>query len=225
MPLPEGYLPRKNDVLLLLGTVKHDVDPGETDVHLRVSGDWDTRIVKLEAVVGVRRRTWRESENVRIRNAPRIFGKIIAANDDYVWLALDEKSERTKGKAPTIIVHCNELEPHDGSAPTQPVKVDLLDARGASMVLSPAEVATIADMADFHADDPDAPLDQNAIESLRAKFSPHRRLPSGALPVPLGDTGLPGAPHATEAADLGEDDDGASPQENLGREDPSPVRP
>lgn len=108
MPLPEGYRPRKGDVLVVHMAVDY---VGDTYLKLKAvhpDGDWqESHYFKPEVVVGVKRRRWEESEEVRLRERPRVFGKVIATHDDLVWLDLDDESDL----GPALVVHCNELEP------------------------------------------------------------------------------------------------------------------
>lgn len=162
MSLPDGYLPRKDDVLILHATVKYDYDPAEGK---EVWIDSDGPFTPLDKFVGIKRRTWKSGETVRHRNVEHCFGEVIATCDDMVWVKLGENSKHGKkfSQGPLATFHCNEIE-----------------------LLYPGRAADVPEA---------API----IEP-------------------------PNFPQAMEAADLGEDDDGASPQEDLGRDDPGPLR-
>jgi hypothetical protein len=115
MPLPEGYLPREGDVLVLHGTVKFDYDPGEEKVWIRLMDHWEDDRIPISSVVGVHCRKWEQGEQVRHRNVEHCFGEIVATCDDMVWVKLAADSKRGKkfsaGQLATF--HCNELEPDE----------------------------------------------------------------------------------------------------------------
>jgi hypothetical protein len=124
MPLPEGYLPREGDVLVLHGRVKYDVErqaadhdeDGKLTVWVRLLSDFRDCRVPLETVVGVHRRKWDAGAKVRTRADHAVFGEIVAVHEDAVWLQLDGASKRpgnrpTKHPQSLLTLHCNEIEP------------------------------------------------------------------------------------------------------------------
>lgn len=111
MTIPSGYLPREGDVLVLLATVKFDVEPGDTGIHVKINGHYERLMLKPSDFVGLRRRTWRAGEVARSRNDPTIFGEVICISGDGVWLKLDPQANRKGATHGHRTVHCNELEP------------------------------------------------------------------------------------------------------------------
>lgn len=96
MPLPEGYLPRKGDVLVLHGVVKYDVVRELADydedqklvVWVRLLGDFQDRRVTLDTVVGVAVRNWEAGEKVRLCRAPSVTAEVVSMTDDVVLARL-----------------------------------------------------------------------------------------------------------------------------------------
>jgi hypothetical protein len=120
MPFPEGYLPREGDVLVLHGRVKFDWDleedkPERAIVWIDVEGHDGRHAIRvaLSCIVGIKRRTWKPGEAVCVRNAGGIFGNVVSTSGDYVWVALDDNSEKPRhaGTSGHATVHCNEIEP------------------------------------------------------------------------------------------------------------------
>jgi hypothetical protein len=115
MALPEGYLPRKGDVLTIRATVKHDVDPGEDTVYVSFR-KYDDTSVDLAAVVGIFCRHWVAGEKVRLISDNEILGQIIATDDTSVWVKLSED-----GSFKTFNANQIELD----AAPQPPEKSDV----------------------------------------------------------------------------------------------------
>jgi hypothetical protein len=92
MPLPEGYLPREGDVLVIHGTVKHDVDPGEKSVFVTFKKYGSAESVDLKNVVGLHCRRWDKGDKVT-RLQPFIgtytgwpaVGEVLAVHEETVW--------------------------------------------------------------------------------------------------------------------------------------------
>jgi hypothetical protein len=122
MPLPEGYLPREGDVLVLHGTVKYDVAPDEKRVHIKLDGDHGPRVLLLETIIGIRRRTWKEDEKVRHRNLTGVFGHVVAMAGDRVWIKLAPKSAQRRSHGGFMTVHCNEIEIDPIATGLQPLR-------------------------------------------------------------------------------------------------------
>lgn len=122
MPLPEGYTPRKGDILVVHMAVDY---VGETLLKLKAvhpDDKWtEGHYFKPEIIVAVKRRTWEVDERVRSRNEPQQVGTVVSMHDDFVWVALDgvngPKGHRT--------FHCNEIEPL-----LPPATVDVLHEEG-----------------------------------------------------------------------------------------------
>lgn len=116
MSLPEGYLPREGDVLVLHVAVKYDVDPGEKNVFVIIPPNkHNMEFVPLESFVGVKRRQWKEGAKVRHRDISGMFGEVVAMSGDYVWIQLG-----TTGGF--ITAHCNEIEIDPIATGLQPLR-------------------------------------------------------------------------------------------------------
>lgn len=99
MPLPEGYLPREGDVVVLHAVVKWDVKPSEDaddsdgllKVFVRPIGGYTDHRVPVNTLVGVHSRRFAEGERVRvIGDGPVAQGVVISTHEDVVWMKLDE---------------------------------------------------------------------------------------------------------------------------------------
>lgn len=88
MSLPEGYRPREGDVLVLHGTARFDVDPGDDEVHVQIDGDFASRIIPLNKVVGIHCRHWQIGDRVRL-NDDAEARTVLAVHDDLVWTKAD----------------------------------------------------------------------------------------------------------------------------------------
>lgn len=120
MPLPNGYLPREGDVLVIHARVKFDVDPEDRGVHLAFA--YQNLVIDLDKIVGIALRTWKPSEKVRHRNIDNLRGEVSAICGDKVWVKLAEGSRRMKPSPNGFLtVHCNELEPDGPPADTSPI--------------------------------------------------------------------------------------------------------
>ncbi len=90
MPLPEGYLPREGDVLLLRAKVKFDVDPEDTSVHATCIGcTYRDVTIPLEEVFGLHFRAWEPHDKVQNIHDHEDCGEVFAVCDDKVWVKLD----------------------------------------------------------------------------------------------------------------------------------------
>jgi hypothetical protein len=110
MPIPEGYLPREGDVVVVHATVKYDVDP-KTDsdedgpkVFIRPIGGYTDHRVPVKTLVGLYSRHFEEGERVRMHADPTATGTVLATYEHLVWV----KFERLED-ARTI--PANSLEP------------------------------------------------------------------------------------------------------------------
>lgn len=89
MPLPEGYLPRQGDVLIIHGKVQYDVRPDSAGVFLVPLGNHSSVMVPLNSIVGVERHHFEVGDNVR---TPRDGGcgevQAVSENGGMVWVRL-----------------------------------------------------------------------------------------------------------------------------------------
>lgn len=114
MSLPEGYLPRKGDVLSIAGIVEHDIRADSVYIFVKVEGV--SRSVALPAdepvpSVFLKRRTWREGEAVAHKNIERFFGEVVAMVGDHVVVKIGDGADKRGSTGGLRIFHCNELEP------------------------------------------------------------------------------------------------------------------
>jgi hypothetical protein len=87
MPLPEGYLPRRGDELLIRAKVSFDVETDDEDVHLEpIGAEWKKVMIPLAEVYALHCRTWKKGEKVTQANWGS--GTIIAVHENMVWVQL-----------------------------------------------------------------------------------------------------------------------------------------
>lgn len=92
MTLPEGYLPRKGDILIVHATVEYEVEPGEADVHVVVADQSYRQLaVPLKKVVGLYSRAWEVGARVTTANGASLYlrGEVVATHGDQVWVKMD----------------------------------------------------------------------------------------------------------------------------------------
>jgi hypothetical protein len=87
MPLPEGYRPRKGDILVLHGVCRHDVDANEKSVFVDVEGHYGALMVKLRDIDGIFARCWYPGDKVRSidRSDGGFDGEVVATCGVSVW--------------------------------------------------------------------------------------------------------------------------------------------
>jgi hypothetical protein len=108
MPLPEGFLPRKGDELLIRAKVSFDVEPDDEDVHLEpIGAEWKKIMIPLANVHELHQRSWKKGEKVRSREFDGI-GLIMAIDGCWIWIK--EISGENEGSMWTL--EANELEPY-----------------------------------------------------------------------------------------------------------------
>jgi hypothetical protein len=87
MSLPDGYLPREGDIVVLHAKVKFDVDAGEDRVHCRLIGSFADTSIPLNKVESLHCRHWNEGDMVIDPDNQNYGpGKVVAALDDVVWV-------------------------------------------------------------------------------------------------------------------------------------------
>lgn len=110
--LPPNYIPRKNDVVLLLGRVRFDADLEDRRVHIELVGEEHVRAaVEIKSLAGVFNYGWKIGDRVRNVSDHSDIGSIIALHDRVAWVRHDTGSFLT--------YELNELEP----GPPQTVRV------------------------------------------------------------------------------------------------------
>jgi hypothetical protein len=110
MPLPEGYLPRQDDELLIRVKVSYDCDDGESDVHIRLVGaEHKTAVLGLSSIHALHLRNWRIGDTI---SYPSLFegpAEVLAIDGHEVWVRDTENQRWT--------IEANELEAYVEPAP------------------------------------------------------------------------------------------------------------
>jgi hypothetical protein len=84
MPLPQGYLPREGDVLVVHAVVKYDVSSEDQEsVFVRPLGYYSDCRLNLSTIVGLHARKWEPGEAATHAGAPVT---VIAVDDDQAWV-------------------------------------------------------------------------------------------------------------------------------------------
>lgn len=107
MPLPDGYLPRKGDVLTLLVTVQYDTMPDDSYVHVVPNGRLGSLGIELEHFDGLRSRAWEVGDHVRSENEGA-SGVVEAVSGHWVWFKVDADHVDMPGAM--LTADANELE-------------------------------------------------------------------------------------------------------------------
>jgi hypothetical protein len=94
MPLPEGYLPRKGDEVLIRARAKRDTridDDPETACYLEIVGkEHQSVFLPRSGIHSLYCRKWNVGDRVRDIGEPETVGKVVAAHDKYVWIRADK---------------------------------------------------------------------------------------------------------------------------------------
>lgn len=77
---------RRGDTVSVRAKVNHNVDRGETDVHLKI-GHRST-LVESDEIVDLLSRNFDKGDKVRCVDNYRERGEVIGVDDDYVWVRL-----------------------------------------------------------------------------------------------------------------------------------------
>jgi hypothetical protein len=107
MPLPEGYLPRKGDEVLIRARAMHDLRPDDDagGCHFEIIGaEHKSVFLSRDQIYGLHCRKWNEGDRVRVIGEPETVGEIVAARGKYVWIEVD------KVDWPMLTFEANELE-------------------------------------------------------------------------------------------------------------------
>lgn len=122
MGLPEGYRPRKGDIVVLHARIKNDLFRSssresllDSGTSMQIVGQAGDTWVDFENVVGLMQRHWEPGDKVRFKRNGR-FGEVVAVFEDKAWIKM-------AGDETTVMsTECaNELE--DDTPP--PEEVDL----------------------------------------------------------------------------------------------------
>jgi hypothetical protein len=115
MPLPEGYLPRKGDIVLVQARVRYDADRcnADSDCSLEIVGSEHRHFFQpLAEVHALHCRKWNAGDRVKSAefDGP---GEVLATCDDQVWV-MCETGEDEGGK---YTLEANQLDPYVEPAP------------------------------------------------------------------------------------------------------------
>ncbi len=111
MSLPEGYLPRRGDEILIRVRALHDARTDETDsmVHVEVVGNEHRKLfVDLDNIHSLYCRKWNEGDKVTCKGEFEGHGTVISTHADSVWV------EQDGGDCDGLLWTCeaNGLEPY-----------------------------------------------------------------------------------------------------------------
>jgi hypothetical protein len=111
MPLPEGYLPRKGDELLIRVTVRNDYGKNDGSlVSVTVTGAPHHQFFAyLDKVHSIYARKW--SEGDRVQNSEG-WGEVVAVHDDQVWVKLLHGNKEFAMAGLMITADANDLDPY-----------------------------------------------------------------------------------------------------------------
>lgn len=124
MPLPEGYLPREGDELLIRVKVSYDVQPHDRDVHARPIGQEHRKfMIPLDEVHALYCRSWNVDDRVSCGEFEGA-AEVVAVCDSYVWVK-DRMNQMWT-------VEANDLEPYvEPEAPLETMRNFIEAAIGA----------------------------------------------------------------------------------------------
>jgi hypothetical protein len=114
MSLPEGYLPREGDVLIVHLRVKFDCDATDKDVHLHPTdraNSYQGLILPLSTVAGLHARHWRAGEAVRVASDPVDVGEVVAVRGGKVWVDMRSGAFASARHGTMMTYDANDLEP------------------------------------------------------------------------------------------------------------------
>ena len=119
MSLPEGYLPRKGDVLVIHVTTRYDVQDRDREegepiyVHVSPVGDSSYHKFRLPLadVIAIHFRNWEVGSKVRSVIDHEDTGEIAAVYDGWLWI------KQPDGHMLTL--HANDAEPDEIAAPPE----------------------------------------------------------------------------------------------------------
>jgi hypothetical protein len=95
MPLPEGYLPREGDALIIHVEVKYDVDASDGNVHVFPIGARHRDFaLPLKSVIGLYCRRWNVGDEVTFPGMAGV-GKVLAVHEDQVWVLFPDEPPQT----------------------------------------------------------------------------------------------------------------------------------
>ena len=115
MSLPEGYLPRKGDTLLIRVDVRSDYRVDDDGlVSVAVTGSpHRTLFADFGKIHSLYCRHWNEGDRVREIGDHAMVGPVVAIFEDYVWVKID----KGENAGAMLTFSANEIEPEPLPAP------------------------------------------------------------------------------------------------------------
>lgn len=112
MPLPEGYLPREGDILVIHVQTQFNVEPHDTNVHVRLlrENSYKKFGMPLKDVEGLWARHWNIDDEVQfiaVDPDGRRPGKVLAVDGELVWVKFYDKDSPQEH----MTLHINQIEP------------------------------------------------------------------------------------------------------------------
>lgn len=104
MPLPDGYLPRKGDVLVIHATVKYDVETSDDSIHVVPADRHSSVLIKRSDIVGLHCKKWEPGDLARHDD---VAVEVIAIDGDEVWIRVSNPDQTILN--PRKVVSANEL--------------------------------------------------------------------------------------------------------------------
>jgi hypothetical protein len=138
MPLPEGYLPREGDILVIHVQTQFDVEPTDKNVHVRLLGgnSYQKFGMPLMDVERLWARHWNVDDEVQLISADpagRRPGKVLAVDGERVWVKFYDKDSPHEH----MTLHINQIEPRQ-LPPTGPTTGEdaAFDVAGAAVEMT-----------------------------------------------------------------------------------------
>jgi hypothetical protein len=131
MPLPEGYLPRKGDIVLVQARAKRDAYKDEPDIqcYFEIVGyETNKFFMTVSEIHSIYSRNWEVGETVKSLefDGP---GTICGVSDPYVWV----KCETGEDAGGMYTIDANELEAYV-EPPPLPGQIEHMDGSGPVLI-------------------------------------------------------------------------------------------
>jgi hypothetical protein len=132
MPLPEGYLPRKGDILVLHVKTRFDVRDDDLEgrkLYVNVHPVGESRYhhfrVHLDEIERIWCRHWETGAKIQLKRrepAERRPGEVLAVEGEFVWVKFSDSGERF------MTLHANQIEPREEPPEAQQPAFDVAGA-------------------------------------------------------------------------------------------------
>lgn len=106
MPLPEGYLPREGDEVLIRARLKHGLDDDGEGYFEIVGKEHNKFFMDADKIHGLYRRQWNEGDKVRSIEFGW-QGRVLATSEVWVWVEVETGPDAYR----KYTFAANELEP------------------------------------------------------------------------------------------------------------------